>query len=174
MNNSIQIIAIIAVVAALGLGAYSLSQNSSQPNSVLPIEETSIEPNNAMMKKDDSSLDDEKMMNDEAAGSRYVHYSKPTLDNASSNRRVLFFYASWCPTCKPADAEFTQDANRIPTDVTLIRVNYNDPETDQEEKDLARKYGITYQHTFVQIDSAGNEVTKWNGGQIDELLSNIK
>jgi thioredoxin-related protein len=48
------------------------------------------------------------------------------------------------------------------------------PETDQEEKDLAKKYGITYQHTFVQIDSKGNEITKWNGGKTDELLAKIK
>ena len=40
--------------------------------------------------------------------------------------------------------------------------------------DLAKKYGITYQHTFVQIDSQGKEVTKWNGGQTDELAANIK
>ena len=46
--------------------------------------------------------------------------------------------------------------------------------TDKEEEDLARKYGITYQHTYVQIDGVGKEVTKWNGGQINELLSNIK
>ena len=36
------------------------------------------------------------------------------------------------------------------------------------------KYGITYQHTFVQIDAEGKEITKWNGGKIDELLTNIK
>lgn len=114
------------------------------------------------------------MMNGKPAASRYVVYSKKSFDDASSTRRVLFFYASWCPICKPTDASFTQNAKKIPEDVTVIRVNYNDPETDQEEKDLAKKYGITYQHTFVQIDRAGKEVATWNGGQIDELLSNIK
>jgi thiol-disulfide isomerase/thioredoxin len=108
------------------------------------------------------------------ASSRYVQYSRSALDSAKNGRTVLFFYASWCPTCKPADTSFTQNANKIPGDMTLIRVNYNDTETDQEEKDLAKKYNITYQHTFVQIDSTGKEITKWNGGQIDELLSNIK
>ena len=113
---------------------------------------------------------DDKMMFD----SRYVEYSKTALEKAASNRRVLFFYASWCPTCRPADASFKENISKIPKDVTLIRVNYNDPETDQEEKDLAKKYGITYQHTYVQIDNTGKEITKWNGGQINELLSNIK
>lgn len=175
------ILAIIVVVAILGVGAFTLSQNSSKSDSMMkkdeammPKEETSMEPSDAMMKKDDSAVEDKKMMGDKMTGSRYVQYSKSALESASGNRRVLFFYASWCPTCKPADASFTQNVSKIPEDVTLIRVNYNDPETDQEEKDLAKKYGITYQHTFVQIDSTGKEVTKWNGGQIDELLSNIK
>ncbi|KXK10180.1 MAG: hypothetical protein UZ22_OP11002000912 [Microgenomates bacterium OLB23] len=56
----------------------------------------------------------------------------------------------------------------------VIRVNYNDPQTDDEEKALAKQYGVGYQHTFVQIDQQGNEVTKWNGGSLKELLSSIK
>lgn len=121
--------------------------------------------------------DEEKMgKSDNAmmAESRYVEYSKTALEKASSDRTVLFFYASWCPTCKPADASFTKFSNQIPKDMTVIRVNYNDPNTDQEEKDLAKKYGITYQHTFVQIDGQGKEVVKWNGGNIEELLKNSK
>jgi len=117
---------------------------------------------------------DDKMAKDTMSDSRYVEYSKASLDKAGNNRRVLYFYASWCPTCKPADADLEANKDRIPNDVTVIRVNYNDPETDQEEKELAKKYSITYQHTFVQIDSQGNEVTKWNGGKTDELIAKIK
>lgn len=108
------------------------------------------------------------------AESRYVLFSPEVLSATAHTRRVLFFYANWCPTCRPADARFTEDMSQIPSDVTLIRVNYNDTDTDQAEKDLARQYGITYQHTFVQIDGDGAVVTQWNGGQIDELNSNLK
>ncbi len=149
----------IVIIAVLGISIYTLPNNSSRSD--------------AMMKKE-SSLEDNKMKDDKMTASRYVQYSKSALDDAAATRRVLFFYASWCPTCKPADVSFTQNESRIPEDVTVIRVNYNDPETNEEEKDLATKYGVTYQHTFVQIDSAGNVVNKWNGGQIDELLSLIK
>lgn len=176
MKNPIIIIVVLAIVAVAGFGVYTFSQNASKSDSMTskdqtmtPKEEASTESAAAMMKKDENALEGEKM-----TSSRYVEYSKSALDSASDNRRVLFFYASWCPTCRPADANFTQNVGRIPEDVTLIRVNYNDPETDQEEKDLAKKYGITYQHTFVQIDDTGKEVAKWNGGQINELLSNIK
>lgn len=105
---------------------------------------------------------------------KYIEYSKIELDKASDKRRVLFFYASWCPKCKPADLDFKNNADKIPNDLVITRVNYNDPDTDTEEKELAKKYGITYQHTFVQIDSEGKELTKWNGGQLEELLSRIK
>jgi hypothetical protein len=57
--------------------------------------------------------------------------------------------------------------------VTIIRVNYNDSDTDPAEEALADEYGVTYQHTFVQIDENGNEVAKWNGGEIEELLERI-
>lgn len=105
---------------------------------------------------------------------RYQVYSPEILSDNSDKRRVLFFYANWCPTCKPADESFKENMDEIPSATTVIRVNYNDNETDQSEKDLARKYGVTYQHTFVQIDEQGNEVSKWNGGDIDELLTNIQ
>lgn len=171
MKNQTMIIGVIVVMAVIGFGAYTFSQNASKSDSMMKKDETVMQKDvqdsegETMVKKTD-----DVMMSD----SRYVEYSKAALEKAASNRRVLFFYASWCPTCKPADANFTQNASKIPEDVTLIRVNYNDPETNQEEKDLAKKYGITYQHTFVQIDSTGKEVVKWNGGQINELLSNIK
>lgn len=186
MNKPIIIVLGIAVLAMVGFGAYTFSQKPAQPEymlndsmmkkdeAMMPEKETIMQPTDTMMKKEDSTVEDDKMMDNKMTDSRYVHYSKSALDNASGSRRVLFFYASWCPTCKPADASFTQNMSKIPEDVTLIRVNYNDPETDQEEKDLAKKYGITYQHTFVQIDGTGKEVTKWNGGQINELISNIK
>ena len=175
MKNSI-IIAVV-VVAIVGMGAYMLSRNSTKSESMMVKEDTTMESktDNAMMQKDTDNMEkDDKMAKDTMSDSRYVEYSKASLDKAGNNRRVLYFYASWCPTCKPADADLEANKDRIPNDVTVIRVNYNDPETDQEEKELAKKYGITYQHTFVQIDSQGNEVTKWNGGKTEDLIAKIK
>lgn len=131
--------------------------------------------NQQSQKAEEAKMTQEKaVMTDKNSASRYIEYSKVAYDQAADKRRVLYFYASWCPICRPADANFKANANKIPEDITVLRVNYNDPDTDQEEKDLAKKYGITYQHTFVQVDSTGKEVTKWNGGQTNELLANIK
>lgn len=151
-----KVITVIGIVALVGGGLWFFRGKSQQANEVV------------MEKKDESEVMVDK------SESRYVKYSKERLDGAVNMRRVLYFYASWCPTCRPADANLKENGNKIPEDVTVIRVNYNDPETDEEEKELAKKYGITYQHTFVQIDAQGREVTKWNGGQTEELLVKIK
>jgi thiol-disulfide isomerase/thioredoxin len=88
------------------------------------------------------------------------------------SQKILF--SNWCPTCIPTDKEFQASTDKIPADVAVIRVNYQDTDTDQEEKDLAKKYGVTYQHTFVEIDAQGNKVTSWNGGGVDELIAKLQ
>lgn len=176
MNKGI-IIAGVVILIIVGGGLFIVSQQSQKAEDAKMTQEKAdkntpeqeaMEKNNSVMEK----TNDSKMMGN--TNSRYVMYSKSEYDKAAGNRRVLFFYASWCPTCRPTDANLKESTSKIPEDVIVIRVNYNDPETDQEEKDLAKKYGVTYQHTFVQIDSEGKEVAKWNGGQIDELIAKIK
>jgi thiol:disulfide interchange protein len=103
----------------------------------------------------------------------YVDYTPEALDAATTQRRILYFYANWCPTCRPVDQELTKRTSEIPEGVQIIRVNYNDTDTDNAEKALAEQYGITYQHTFVEIDQEGREVQKWNGGGLDEILSRL-
>lgn len=164
MNKTI-VIAGIVILVLIGGGLFVANQQSKSSEDAKMTQEKT-----AMMKKDEG----DKMMGDKMSDAHYVVYSKTAFDDAAGTRRVLFFYANWCPICKPADADFTANVSKLPSDVTLIRVNYNDTDTDQEEKDLAKQYGITYQHTFVQIDAQGKEVAKWNGGQTDELLANIK
>lgn len=100
--------------------------------------------------------------------SRYLTYSQTAFAAASDKKRVLFFHAPWCPTCRPADAAFQKDSVLIPESVILFKTDYD------TSTELKKKYGVTYQHTFVQIDGQGNEVTKWNGGQLTELTANIK
>lgn len=97
---------------------------------------------------------------------RYVEYSKEAFDKAVNNKRVYFFHAKWCPTCKIANEAFVRDTDKIPEDVILFKIDYD------TEKELKAQYGITYQHTFVFVDSEGKEIRKWNGGDITELISN--
>ena len=105
--------------------------------------------------------------------SKYIAYSNGILENNVGKNRILFFYANWCSTCRPVDKELTENSDKIPEGFVVIRVNYNDTDTDKEEGALAKKYGITYQHTFVEIDKSGDVIQSWNGGSLEELLSRI-
>lgn len=164
MNQKLVLGAVVLVIAAVAIAL--LGKNTS----------TQVEtPGNTSLVENENG---EVMVNDEKSlpsnTTRYVEFSDGVIGQYANTRRVLYFYANWCPTCKPADASFKQNSSQIPQDVVVIRVNYNDTDTDQREKDLAKKYGITYQHTFVQIDESDKEVTKWNGGALSELIANIK
>lgn len=105
---------------------------------------------------------------DSAAGDKYSEYSPESFAAAAGKKRVLFFHATWCPTCKVANEAFTSNPSGIPEDVIVFKTDYD------TYGDLKKKYGITYQHTFVQVDEQGNELAKWNGGDIDLLRTNLK
>lgn len=165
MNKGIMVIALMAIIFSGVIGFLFIQNQTNNTAQSKPSQEQSP-----------SITDSEPQgeLSEETTQSQYIQFSESAFQTVSTQRRVLFFYASWCSTCIPADKNITENASQIPDDLTVIRVNYNDPDTDDQEKELAKKYGITYQHTFVQIDQAGNEVTKWNGGQIKELLKNIQ
>lgn len=101
---------------------------------------------------------------------KYVEYT-PTIISESAQQGkkvVLFFHAKWCPTCKAAQEDIVSRLDELADDIVIVRVDYDTYD------DLKKKYSITYQHTFVQVDGDGNEITTWNGGDIDEIKSNVK
>ena len=169
-------VSIVIIAGILIAGAFLIWRPQTTP----PSPETSVIPDTVEqpITKDVTGTvtpsRDEIVTIEENNNVRYVTYSNTNFDQSRDKLRVLFFYASWCPTCRPADTDFTNNMSKIPEDVVVFRVNYNDPDTDQDEKDLAEQYGITYQHTYVQIDALGQEVKKWNGGKLNELLTNIQ
>jgi thiol-disulfide isomerase/thioredoxin len=70
---------------------------------------------------------------------------------------VLFFHADWCPTCQATEEDLTENAAAIPAGLTIVKVDYDDSD------ELKQRYGITTQHTYVQVDADGNELAKWTG-----------
>lgn len=98
----------------------------------------------------------------------YLPYTPEAYQANAERKRVLFFHAAWCPYCREADAEFSVNGNKIPDNAVVLKTDYD------SETELKRKYGVTSQHTFVQVDAAGNAVVKWNGGAIEALSANLK
>jgi thiol-disulfide isomerase/thioredoxin len=82
---------------------------------------------------------------------------------AENGPTVLFFSADWCPLCRADLRELDERMSDL-GDITVVIVNYD------RAADLKRKYGVTYQHTYVQIDAEGEKLALWSGGGVDGIL----
>jgi thiol-disulfide isomerase/thioredoxin len=82
---------------------------------------------------------------------------------------VLFFRAGWCPTCRAVDSDIKANLSKIPSSLAILDVNYDNSSA------LKQKYGVTYQHTFVQVDKDGNLIKKWSGSPtLAALVAEVK
>jgi thiol-disulfide isomerase/thioredoxin len=117
---------------------------------------------------EESASEDAEEDNHQEIEGNYRPYSLEEFEEAEDGQRVLFFHAAWCPSCQAADAELTEREAELPDDVVVYKVDYD------TEMELKEKYAITYQHTFVLVDGESNELKKWNGGDIDEILENVE
>jgi thiol-disulfide isomerase/thioredoxin len=86
----------------------------------------------------------------------YETYSAAPEKYSASNV-VLFYNAYWCSTCKAARDGFESGLGEIPEDLTIVLVDFD------ENTEMRKKHDVIVQHTFIQIDSAGNELQRWYG-----------
>lgn len=188
MENKNLTIGIIVLVLAVLVGAFvfagrgddndsnkmQVNNASSQQNAM----DSATEPGNgeqmAVEEGSDSAGAAGGTMMAGTAGA-YVDYSPEALASAQADQKdgrkvVLFFHAPWCPYCVAADKDFKAalSADTFPQNVTLLKTDYD------SQTELKRKYGVTTQHTFVQIDSSGNQITKWISGESAELGTKVK
>lgn len=125
-----------------------------------------------------TSTDPETSMSESPAASSsanenagaYIDYASYALsaDQYADTNVVLFFNALWCSTCKQARGNFEASLSEIPEDLTIVLVDFDD------SIELRKKYGVTVQHTFIQIDSAGDAIGKFSGSvTIAEIESQL-
>lgn len=187
-----KILAILGAVLVIGGGAYFLTQSSTplamekeggdammekQDEASMGKEAMMSNEEDAMMQKETGAMMEKKdesamMQKDESAmiakGS-YEAYAPEKLAKAENGDVVLFFRASWCPTCSALDADIKANSASIPNGLTILDVDYD------KSSDLKKKYGVTTQHTLVQVDASGNLIAKWQGGStLSALMSKVK
>jgi len=105
--------------------------------------------------------------NGEVGKGSYISYEsyESAPDLYENSEVILFFNASWCSTCKVARDNFEASLDQIPADLAIVVVDFDNSD------DLRKRYGVTLQHTFVQIDSNGDALKKWSGSTtISELV----
>jgi thioredoxin 1 len=57
------------------------------------------------------------------------------------------------------------DADGVPAGLTVVSVDYD------AATDLKKQYGVTVQHTFVQVDEQGNQLAKFSGALSGEAIA---
>lgn len=91
-----------------------------------------------------------------------LDFSQKEYDAAVSSYKlvVLYFYASWCPTCNEEFPVMQQAFEELKNpNVIGFRIHFSDNQASDDEKKLAEKYGVAYQHTKV-IVKEGKRVVK--------------
>lgn len=192
--NTKTIIGIIALAIIVGGGAWYATSKKGQTDALMQKEgEAMMQKEDAMMEQDDAMMQkadevmekdvmekdammeksDDAMQKDDAMMAMekggYMPYDASKLAFAEKGKVVLFFHASWCPTCIALDKDIRANVANIPADVLILDVDYD------SAKELRQKYAVTTQHTLVQVDAAGDEVTKWVGSQnLTALLGEVK
>lgn len=154
MKNTLIIIGIILITVIAGVFVVITRSNSGTQPSVTPRE--NMQKDEGQMKEGYSG----KVLAGKA--SPYVEFSKADYEKAFSSGKVIFldFYANWCPICRAEAPELKAGFDGLMTDkVVGFRVNFNDSETDDDEKALAQKFNIPYQHTKVILKN-GKEVMR--------------
>lgn len=175
MKSKFIIPGLVAAVV-VGGGVFALQNQSNDEKNAQSSQVRSEDEAMTRKKVEAAAMEKEKMAKEASATTSgteamalkgsFSDYDKAKLANAEKGDVVLFFSASWCPTCIRANKNF--NASATPDGLTLLKLNYDD------STDLKKKYGVTYQHTFVQVDSSGNQLKKWHGSDsYDELKTEV-
>lgn len=94
----------------------------------------------------------------------FFDYSESLI--GENDTTVLFFHASWCPTCRSAEANLKASGT---DDLLVLKVDFDN------SKELRSQYRVSDKHTFVQIDKDGLFVKRWSGSSnIESIKKNIK
>ena len=157
--------ALLLVFTVMPLLAFAGGEKEASSDGMMEKEMESTE----MMSDDSMEKDDAMMASDDEMGMMLIdpfpnfHGLEEARMMADEKPTVLFFYATWCPNCQAAKQELQARADEL-EGINLLIVDYDNSD------ELQKKYGVTYQHTFVQIDDEAMAVTKWNGGSVDDIL----
>lgn len=162
-KNAVIAVVVGLVIVAVGVGLYVVSDSED------PRETTTISTSTQDAPGEASPHTTVDSGADSSESGMYVEYDPASLQANSDQKHVLFFHASWCPTCRALEKDINANLSSIPDGLTIHKVDYD------SNIDLRRQYGVTVQHTLVQVDASGSEIDKWVGlGSVDEIVSQVQ
>jgi len=150
-NSIYTIVAVVCIVVIVGIGFVMFGIDTPSEEAVT----------NDDIHTDNTDRDNETntIRNRDGSVQHYQPYSEEVFATLSQEKDiVLFFKASWCPTCKALEDNIQENKNAIPEDLVFLTLDYD------TETELKQKYGVTVQHTLVQVNKSGDAIHKWSGG----------
>ncbi len=164
MKNVLLVILIIFLVTHVGCATADKNMVEKDSMEKKTMEDKSMADKESMQKE---AMDKEGTFMAQGnilAGTKtpYIEYNKADYDKALAEDKtvVLYFYANWCPICRVEQVStFAAFSELQLPNVVGFRVNYKDSDTTDDEVELAKQFGVTYQHTKVIIKS-GEKVLK--------------
>ena len=152
MNYLICMIAALSLIAS-GCAQTGILDSIEKSNDAAAIEESVME------KK--ANIGEPKLL--AGTNSKYYRFDKTHYEKSLQEGKIIFldFHASWCPICRSEHPDILAAFNELNNEeVVGYQVHYNDDETNEEDKEMAKKFGITYQHTKVFLNKNGEVALK--------------
>jgi len=159
------------VVLIFGVG-YLVTSNTNEPVEVTqePTTDTvtEAETTEETVPARENDLDEEETATTDDATGVYTTYDADAIAESDADHILLFFHATWCPSCRALDADIIENADDIPPDVEIYKVDYD------TATDLKRQYGVTTQHSIIEITAAGEAESDISHGlTLDDVLATI-
>ena len=171
MNKNIGII--VGIIVVVGVGYFALSGGETEEIKTVESEVTEEQ-----MVENDETVPTVEIAEAGAtvetpevavAAGSFETYSAEKVALAADGDVVIFFHATWCPSCRTLNSDLEKNVGAIPAGTTILKADYD------TETELKKKYGVTTQHTLVQVDKDGNLIKKWSGGsKLANLLAEIQ
>ncbi len=153
---------LISVVVIAGCTSQQPTETTLEDGTIVKPDGTMVEPEGKMM--NETAMEPKGYSGAVLAGS-----SSPVIDFNMADYQaavqsdklvVLYFYANWCPICRAEVPQMYEAFNELETNEVIgFRVNFNDDQTDSNERELARQFGVPYQHTKVFLKN-GQSILK--------------
>jgi thiol-disulfide isomerase/thioredoxin len=182
MNYKKGSVAMLVIVVALILIGVFYFVGKDNVKSLVTTEDHVFAEDDKVMMEQDSKKDDSVVMQkpegreieQKAISMKAGFYEVYSTESFSQFMRswsgdtkvVLFFNASWCPSCQALHKELL--GYSLPAGVAVFSVDYD------KFPELKKKYGVTYQHTLVQVDANSGLIKKWSGGDVAKIISEVK
>jgi thiol-disulfide isomerase/thioredoxin len=158
--GAITIILVIIILAVIVIIVTRLLQQSkytpSENTEEVMVKETLDQEKSSETIKN-VAMEQENVILESSEYGTYEEYTPEKLALAEGSTVVLFFHASWCPTCRSLSRSIEKGLDTIPENVHILKVDYD------TEVALKKKYKVTTQHTLVEIDAEGSLVNTWLG-----------